>query len=170
MTARVLKRLNTIGPAIRVHGFDPRSRPAELTSGFIAPHSILRIVVVPSLTSLDVFTCREVHVSCHFPNKRIHQNESPRKKKSIPSFSSSLMSISEKYVSSAFVIVATTIAVIALRKKWGSKHSLPYPPGPKGYPIIGNALDFPANPIWEGFAKMGQEYSEFSLVLFGRFF
>lgn len=70
------------------------------------------------------------------------------------------MSIPEKYVGSALAVAITAIVIVTLRKKRGSKHP-PYPPGPKGYPVIGNVLDFPQNPIWEGFAKMCQEYGEF---------
>ncbi|KAF9786299.1 cytochrome P450 [Thelephora terrestris] len=68
------------------------------------------------------------------------------------------MSTSEKYAGSAFAVVATAIAIAMVRKKWGSRRP-PYPPGPKGYPIIGNLFDFPQNPIWEGFARMSQEYN-----------
>ena len=65
----------------------------------------------------------------------------------------------EKYAGSVLALVATAIAIAAVRKKWGSRLP-PYPPGPKGYPVIGNLFDFPHNPIWEEFAKMSQEYSE----------
>ena len=70
------------------------------------------------------------------------------------------MSTPEKYATSALAVVGTAIAIVVLRKKWGSRRRPPYPPGPKGYPIIGNLFDFPNNPIWEAFAKMSQEYSE----------
>ena len=40
-----------------------------------------------------------------------------------------------------------------------SKRVLPYPPGPKGYPLIGNLLDFPADvPLWEGLAGMAKQH------------
>ena len=31
-------------------------------------------------------------------------------------------------------------------------------PGPKGYPIIGNVLDFPSNPEWKGLSQLGKKY------------
>ena len=69
------------------------------------------------------------------------------------------MPMSEKYATAALALIATSIAITAVRKKWGSKRP-PYPPGPKGYPIIGNVFDFPENPIWEELARMAREQSE----------
>jgi hypothetical protein len=67
--------------------------------------------------------------------------------------------MSEKYAGSALAVAATVIVLAVVRRQWASKHP-PYPPGPKGYPIIGNVFDFPKNPIWEGFARMAQEHGE----------
>ena len=36
----------------------------------------------------------------------------------------------------------------------------PVPARSEGYPVIGNVLEFPGDPIWEGLAKMAQKYSE----------
>lgn len=39
------------------------------------------------------------------------------------------------------------------------KNALPHPPGPKGYPLIGNVLDFPTGvPLWRGLATMAKQY------------
>ena len=39
------------------------------------------------------------------------------------------------------------------------KSALPYPPGPKAYPFIGNALDFPLGvPLWEGLTDLAKKY------------
>ena len=69
------------------------------------------------------------------------------------------MSISEKYLGPALALVAAAI-VLVLTKKKSSTSRFPYPPGPKGYPIIGNLFDFPRNLVWEGLAKMARECSK----------
>lgn len=73
------------------------------------------------------------------------------------------MSIPDKYVGSALAAVAAAIALAVVKSRWVSRRR-PYPPGPKGYPIIGNLLDLPENvpenPAWEGFAKMAQVHGE----------
>lgn len=63
----------------------------------------------------------------------------------------------EEHIVSALIFVAIAGALSLARKRWASRHP-PFPPGPKGYPIIGNLLDFPENPIWEGLTKMAQEH------------
>jgi len=70
------------------------------------------------------------------------------------------MSISEKYVGPTLVVVATVVALAVLRRQWASRRTTPYPPGPKGYPVIGNVFDFPKTPIWEGFMKMARDHGE----------
>ena len=62
------------------------------------------------------------------------------------------------------VPLGTAVFLIALARYFRSRDSLsksklPYPPGPKGLPLIGNALDFPRGvPIWEGFSQMAETY------------
>jgi hypothetical protein len=36
------------------------------------------------------------------------------------------------------------------------------PPGPKGYPIVGNLFDLPQTYVWEKFAELGEKYGTLS--------
>ena len=69
------------------------------------------------------------------------------------------MSISEKYAGSAAAVVTAAAVLALLQRQLGSRRP-PYPPGPKGFPIVGNVFDFPKGLLWEGFAKMAAEYGE----------
>jgi len=69
------------------------------------------------------------------------------------------MPLPEKYIGPALATVATAIVLALLLRKRGPRRP-PYPPGPKGYPIIGNVFDFPRGAPWEGFARMAAEYGE----------
>ncbi|KAG6868405.1 hypothetical protein C0993_003642, partial [Termitomyces sp. T159_Od127] len=45
----------------------------------------------------------------------------------------------------------------------------PFPPGPKGYPVIGNVFDIPSKREWETFTKWGKKYGEIcSVRIFGQ--
>jgi len=52
--------------------------------------------------------------------------------------------------------------ILALVMKW-RRPSLPYPPGPKGYPILGNVLDLTTGvPIWETVTSLANRYGTLS--------
>ena len=64
--------------------------------------------------------------------------------------------------SCAFLLFAL-IALQWLKKR--SKSGLPLPPGPKGYPIIGNMLDVPSIMPWKTFQQWSKTYGSNSLIL-----
>jgi hypothetical protein len=43
-------------------------------------------------------------------------------------------------------------------------HNLPLPPGPKGYPVIGNLLGFPSTQPWRVFAEWSEKWGELPVV------
>ena len=50
------------------------------------------------------------------------------------------------------------VLVLALVRK-RKKPTLPYPPGPKGYPILGNVLDLTMGvPLWEDITSLANRY------------
>jgi len=58
-------------------------------------------------------------------------------------------------------------ASLALIWKWQKNRSRPpYPPGPKGYPLIGNILDVPQDvPVWKTFIDLAQKSGKYPLYL-----
>jgi len=53
------------------------------------------------------------------------------------------------------------VLILALVRK-RKRSTLPYPPGPKGYPILGNVLDLSLNvPIWESLMSLTSRYGMF---------
>lgn len=52
----------------------------------------------------------------------------------------------------------------ASRKALQRRKGLPYPPGPKGLPIIGNALDMPKSREWEKAAEWRSKYGELEIL------
>jgi hypothetical protein len=67
------------------------------------------------------------------------------------------MGIELGYTSLVLPVLFALPAWYWLRER--SKSVLPRPPGPKGYPLIGNLLDFPTDtPLWEGLASMAKQH------------
>ena len=68
------------------------------------------------------------------------------------------------------LIAASLCAAVslALALKWRRNRGRPpYPPGPKGYPLIGNILDLPKDiPIWQAFIPLARKFSKFSFCFF----
>ena len=54
------------------------------------------------------------------------------------------------------LVLCIPVLILALKRK---KPAVPYPPGPKGYPILGNILDLSMSvPIWESFTSLADVY------------
>ena len=69
---------------------------------------------------------------------------------------SSMLSISPPWV----VLLAITASLLLAYRKLRNAR-LPYPPGPRGYPVIGNVFDIPQDvPLWKAAVPMGETYSE----------
>jgi len=64
----------------------------------------------------------------------------------------------------ASLCAATSLALIW---RWQKNRSRPpYPPGPKGYPLIGNVLDVPQDvPVWKTFIDLAQKSGKYPLYL-----
>ena len=56
-----------------------------------------------------------------------------------------------------YPLLFSIVIVILVRRR--KKPTLPYPPGPKSYPILGNSLDLPLSvPIWETFVSLANDH------------
>lgn len=65
----------------------------------------------------------------------------------------------------AFLLPAILVSFIVYRWfKRGTSQSLPLPPGPKGYPIIGNSLDAPLHEPWKTFRDWSKIYGPWPLL------
>ena len=69
------------------------------------------------------------------------------------------------------VILASVVLFFAysyIQDKKRNPAGLPYPPGPKGYPIIGNLFDIPNAFIYKRFRELSRELSEYRDLLLRR--
>ncbi|KDR69223.1 hypothetical protein GALMADRAFT_925136 [Galerina marginata CBS 339.88] len=60
---------------------------------------------------------------------------------------------------SLWVFVATLAIAIVVYVKHSKRSALPYPPGPRKLPILGNLLDFPTSLEWETYARWAKKYN-----------
>jgi hypothetical protein len=70
-----------------------------------------------------------------------------------------LPSANSTCIQNAAVLLGGISLTYYLRRR-ASKQQLPLPPGPKGWPILGNAFDMPLENMAQGYAKWGKELSE----------
>lgn len=78
------------------------------------------------------------------------------------SFSSDMASwaVNHPYYTLTFVLFLCFTGLATVR----NSRRLPYPPGPKGYPIIGNLLDVPTEKPWLKYAEWDKTYGERLLI------
>ncbi|KAG2138828.1 cytochrome P450 [Suillus cothurnatus] len=57
-----------------------------------------------------------------------------------------------------------SIGVYLVKQAFSKKKLAPYPPGPPGWPLIGNVLDIPHTKPWLTFAKWGKKYGDISHI------
>lgn len=58
-----------------------------------------------------------------------------------------------------YLIAFAIVLALAGLKRWRSNR-LPLPPGPRGYPIIGNLLDMPSEHQWVKYHEWSKKYSK----------
>lgn len=66
--------------------------------------------------------------------------------------------VAHPYYSLALALYFCLTGLAVVRKT--RRKQLPYPPGPKGYPVIGSLLDVPTEKSWLTYAEWGRTYGE----------
>jgi len=61
-------------------------------------------------------------------------------------------------------VVVVTLAALVSISFVKSRRSSPLPPGPSGWPLIGNILDMPTREGWKTFARWGEKYGAMTYV------
>ena len=56
------------------------------------------------------------------------------------------------------VIFITLILIAFIHVRNRKRSTLPLPPGPKKWPLLGNLFDLPKSQAWLTYAKLGKEY------------
>jgi len=78
------------------------------------------------------------------------------------SFSSEITSwaVTHPYYSLTIALVLYFAGLTAVQNARRNSKRLPYPPGPKGYPIIGSLLEAPTEKTWLTYAEWGRTCGE----------
>ncbi|KAG0702322.1 cytochrome P450 [Suillus ampliporus] len=61
-------------------------------------------------------------------------------------------------------ICLASVGVYLVKRAFTKKNPAPYPPGPPGWPLVGNVLDMPHTKPWLTFAEWGNKYGDISHV------
>ncbi len=64
-----------------------------------------------------------------------------------------------------FFLVSSFVIVLQAFRKYLRRGGLPYPPGPRALPVIGNLLDIPMESSWLTYSQLAKKYG-MSYVLF----
>jgi len=62
------------------------------------------------------------------------------------------------------LLFAYTLSRQLRKSRKGNRNGLPLPPGPKGYPLIGNLLDVPIDQPWLVYDKWCQTYGKTLMI------
>lgn len=62
------------------------------------------------------------------------------------------------------LLCLTVVGVYLVKKVAIKKNPTPYPPGPRGWPLIGNILDMPRVKPWVTFTKWGEMYGDITHI------
>ena len=74
--------------------------------------------------------------------------------------------IEEHTLYTALALFCTAVLVVVLFERFKKRNTrYRWPPGPRGLPLIGNALDMPREEPYKGFAEWGRQYGESSAIL-----
>ena len=67
-----------------------------------------------------------------------------------------------------YILLASLPVILLWRKRKSSRSSLPLPPGPKRWPIVGNFFNFPSQgKHWLVYDKLFKQYGSLYFVTFG---
>lgn len=62
------------------------------------------------------------------------------------------------YFLTAWHVVAAVLLALIVNAAVVRRRRTPLPPGPRGWPVIGNVFDMPASYHWKTFAMWGEQY------------